>query len=144
MYDVRVGICGNDQHYRSLMLRNVNLDLLWLLTLRTSSNRPDAIRIDKADFAGLNAGIGQFLVEDAALRDAAAVLQWLTTSLNTDSLLDLSFRNSVSEVKSVVRSALQSDEFFESRVVNRWNNGSTYSFDGAILEEQETCHIRTS
>jgi hypothetical protein len=125
MYDVIVGICGNDQHYRSLMLRNVNLDLLWVLTLRASSNRPNAVRIDKTDFVALNVGIRQFLVEDAGLPDAAAVLQWLTTSLNTDSLLDLTFRNLVSEVKSVARSALQSEKFFESRAsepLEQWVN----------------------
>lgn len=125
MYDVMVGIFGNDLHYRSLMLRNVNLDLLWLLTLQASSQRPNAIRIDTNDFAGLNSGLQQFLIDDATLRDAAAVLQWITSSLNNDSLLNLRFRPWVSEVNSVVSSALRSNEFFDTRInepLEQWVN----------------------
>lgn len=125
MYDVMVGIFGNDLRYRSLMLRNVNLDLLWLLTLQMSSKRPNAIRIDTNDFAGLNSGLRQFLIEDAALRDAAAVLQWITGSLNNESLLNLTFRPWVSEVKSVVSSALRANEFFDARItepLEQWVN----------------------
>lgn len=125
MFDVMVGIFGNDLHYRSLMLRNVNLDLLWLLTLQASSNRPNAITIDTNDFGGLNTGLQQFLIEDAALSDAAAVLQWITSSLNNDSLLNLTFRPWVSEVNSVVSSALRTNTFFEARVsepLEQWVN----------------------
>jgi hypothetical protein len=125
MYDVMVGIFGNDLHYRSLMLKNVNLDLLWLLTLQASSKRPNAIKLDTNDFAGLNSGLQQFLIEDAALREAAAVLQWITSSLNNDSLLNLTFRPWVSEVNSVVSSALRTNEFFDFRVaepLEQWVN----------------------
>jgi len=125
MYDVMVGIFGNDLHYRSLMLRNVNLDLLWLLTLRASSQRPNAIRIDTDDFASLNRGLKQFLIDDAALRDATGGLQWIASSLNNDSLLNLRFRPWVSEVNSVVSSALRSNEFFDARItepLEQWVN----------------------
>lgn len=125
MYDVMVGIFGNDLHYRSLMLRNVNLDLLWLLTLLESSQRPNAIRINAGDFASLNSGLKQFLIDDAALREGAAVLQWLTSSLNNESLLNLTFRPWVSDVNSVVSSALRTNEFFDARTtepLEQWVN----------------------
>jgi hypothetical protein len=125
MYDVMVGIFGNDLHYRSLMLKNVNLDLLWLLTLQTSSKKPNAIQIDTNDFEGLNLGLQQFLTEDAALRDAAAVLQWIASSLNNDSLLNLTFRPWVSQVNSVASCALRTNGFFEARIsepLEQWVN----------------------
>lgn len=125
MYDVMVGIFGNDLHYRSLMLKNVNLDLLWLLTLQTSSKRPNAIQIDTNDFEGLNRGLQQFLIEDAALRDAAAVLQWIASSLNNDSLLNLTFRPWVSQVNSAASSALRTNGFFDARIsepLEQWVN----------------------
>jgi len=125
MYDVMVGIFANDQHYRSLMLRNVNLDLLWLLTLTASPKRQRAIQMSAWDFREFERGIEQFLLNDAALRDAAVVLQWIAGSLNVELSSNLTFRHSVLDVKNVVRTSLLTNDFFKSNVaesLEQWVN----------------------
>jgi hypothetical protein len=114
MYDVIIGICANDQYYRSLMLRNVNLEVLWFLTLSASPKARRAIKMGLEDFEQFERGIEQFLLRDAGLRDTAVVLQWIAGYLNVELSSNLSFRQAVLNLKSIVRSSLTTEGFFRS------------------------------
>jgi hypothetical protein len=125
MYDVIVAICGKDQYYRHLMLRHVNLELLWLLTLRESSPKPNAIEIDPNDFVQLTQGLDSLLTKEATLKDAATVLQWITGSLNIDLAYRISFVQMVNQLKIRTRSGLTTMEFYLSHInepLEHWTN----------------------
>lgn len=114
MYDVIVAICGKDQHYRHLMLRHLNLELLWLLTIRKDSKKPNPIQMGAADFDELITGLQSLLSKEASLPDVAAVLQWISGSLSIDLPYSIAFVSLVSKVKNSVRSILGGKEFYHS------------------------------
>lgn len=125
MYDVIVGICGKDKYYRDLMLRHVNLELLWLLTLRESSPKPNAIHIRADEFQELLSGLELLLTKEATLKDSATILQWMSSSLSVDLAYNISMVKLVAELKALVRSVLSSIRFYESHAdepVEEWIN----------------------
>jgi hypothetical protein len=125
MYDVIVGICGKDKYYRGLMLRHVNLELLWLLTIRGSSQKPNAIHIRADEFQELLSGIELLLTREATLKDSSTLLQWISSSLSVDLAYNISFAKLVTDLKTLVRSVLAKIEFYESHVhepLEQWIN----------------------
>jgi hypothetical protein len=125
MYDVVISICGKDQYYRHLMLRHLNLELLWLLTLRPSSPKPNAILMNREDFVQLVEGLQSLFKEDATLKDAAVALQWITGSLNVEVAFNISFLGMVNDLKQSARAAVATVEFFQSHIgepLEHWTN----------------------
>lgn len=114
MYDVIVGICGKDKYYRGLMLKHVNLELLWLLTIRGSSRKPNAIHIRADEFQELLLGLELLLTKEATLKDSSTLLQWISSSLSVDLAYNISFTKLVAELKLLVRSVLTKIEFYEA------------------------------
>jgi hypothetical protein len=125
MYDVVVGICGKDKYYRGLMLKHVNLELLWLLTIRGSSQKPNAIHIRADEFQDLLSGLELFLTKEATLKDSSTLLQWISSSLSVDLAYNITFAKLVTDLKTLVRSVLAKIEFYESHVnesLEQWIN----------------------
>lgn len=125
MFDVIVGICSNDQHYRHLMLRHVNLELLWLLSIRPNSPKPNAINMLRNDFPELTRGLETLILNEASLSDVTTVLQWITRSLSIDLSYNISFQSLVNQVKIHVRSAIGREEFYASHIdetLEQWVN----------------------
>lgn len=125
MYDVIVGICGKDKYYRDLMLKHVNLDLLWLLTIRESSRKPNGIYIRPDEFEELLLGLESFLAKEATLKDSVTVLQWISSSLTVDLSYNISLAKLVARMKTLIRSVLSSIRFYESHAnesLQEWIN----------------------
>ncbi|HEY6807114.1 MAG TPA: restriction endonuclease [Pyrinomonadaceae bacterium] len=125
MFDVIVGICSRDQHYRHLMLRHVNLELLWLLTIRPNSPKPNAINLLQDDFPELNQGLETLILREASLQEVTTLLHWIDRSLTIDVSYNFSFQHLVNQVKRRVGSSIGKNEFYlahENATLEQWIN----------------------
>lgn len=121
MFDVIVRICGGDKYYRSLMLKHINIDLLWLLTLR-EAGEGSKIQLRPDDFDELLEGLTALFASNVTLRDATAMLQW-TTSLSNDLAFMPSLQVQLRQAKHVVGRKIANVEFCESHseeTVEHW------------------------
>jgi hypothetical protein len=122
MFDVIVGICGGDKYYRSLMLKHINIDLLWLLTLREVASEASTIQLRADDFNQLIHGLDVLFADNMTLRDATAILQW-TTSISNDLAFTPSLQGQLRQVKQVVGGKIADAKFCDSHsaeTVEHW------------------------
>ena len=77
MYDAIVDICKRDAFYRNLMLKNVNLELLYLFTFRKAEKDSIKIQILTDQVNLLTEGIDRLVCRERTLRDVSRVLQWI-------------------------------------------------------------------
>jgi len=116
MYDVMVSIFQDDSHYRSIMLRNINLELLYLITLQRPK-RPHRIQMQSREIDELKIGIDRLLVNEEVLLNIINVIRWLN-SIGKEAMVDAKFFKLLTEFKSVIRNRVEQAEFFNSHTDN--------------------------
>jgi hypothetical protein len=124
MFDAIVRISGGDKHYRGLMLKHVNIDLLWLLTLRQASGEANGIQVREDDFDQLLEGLRFLLLGETTLRDATTILQW-TTSMSNDLAYNILLQAPVRQLKGAVAERIADASFYDSHSaepVEHWIN----------------------
>lgn len=124
MFDVILGICDRDKHYRALILKHLNFDLLWVLTRRGTSDQLSRIRVRADDFEELLLGLDALLATESSLARLTRVLRWVE-ALSVDLSYNISLLGEVARVKQILRSRITSPEFYASHVtepIQHWIN----------------------
>lgn len=130
MYDAIIGICKKDGYYRNLMLKNVNLELLYLLTFRKVDEESIKIQVLANEMNMLTEGIDRLLCKEKALPDVSRTLQWINF-INTEIPYDPSLIKPFNSLKGIMGARLAAIEFFETHsddsaedwinVLDKWN-----------------------
>jgi hypothetical protein len=124
MFDVIMGICDQDKYYRALILKHVNFDLLWVLTLRGASSKANKIQVRADDFDELLQGLDALLTTESTLPSLTSVLRWVE-ALSIDLSYNISLLGEVARVKQLVRSRITSLQFYAAHLAepaHHWIN----------------------
>ncbi|MEQ8672103.1 MAG: hypothetical protein RLP44_20865 [Aggregatilineales bacterium] len=112
MYDVIFGIFKRDQHYRSLMLSNANVELISLLTVvpldRPTSNK---LEISVDEIKNLVRGIERFLGRITNLNDIIRLVTYFE-SINIETAQNFAYFTPMKQVSKSIRIGISSQDFF--------------------------------
>jgi hypothetical protein len=126
MYDVIIGTCKKDKHYRCLVLQNANFDLLSLITLQEVDEEETMnIRLVLDEFGGLREGISRLLVKQETLTGIARVIRWIELIGGTEVPYDFRFFRPFKALQKDTSSKLGQYDFFDQYAdasVQQWIN----------------------
>jgi hypothetical protein len=77
MFDVIIDISKQDSYYRNLLLRNLNLELLFLFSFREVKKESLKIRIISDEITALFEGLERYLLSENVLANVTRVLKWI-------------------------------------------------------------------
>lgn len=121
MYDSIIEICKKDKYYRNLMLKNVNLELLYLITFRNVDEGSIKIQVLLDEVNTLIEGMERFINKEIVLADISRTLQWIGF-INTEISYNLSLLKPFNAFKGVMKARLSDIEFFEVHKQDRLEN----------------------
>jgi hypothetical protein len=124
MHDVIIGICKRDKYHRRLVLRNANLDLFGLITLRRiDEDETPRIRLFVDECADLCEGVHRFLSKQEMLTSVTRLVRWISLFATSEIPYDLSFLKPFKRLQKDTSSRLAQVEFFDhyaDEPVRRW------------------------
>lgn len=124
MFDVIMGICDRDKYYRALILKHVNFDLLWVLTLRGASSQSNKIQVRSDEFDELLQGLDALLTVESTLPSLTSVLRWVE-ALSVDVPYNIGLLGDVARIKQLVRSRITGSQFYAAHLsepIQQWIN----------------------
>lgn len=131
MFEVVIGICKKDRFYRNLMLKNMNLEIIYLLTLQKPLGETTRIPLESnEDFDLLLTGIERLTQRTKGLYDISRLITWMNIFTP-----ELPYQpNSIilfGKIKETIRSIITKNNFYKAhekeddenwiRVLNKWN-----------------------
>jgi hypothetical protein len=130
MFDVIIGVCKKDQHYRQLMLKNVNLEMINIITLLRPREGSNKVQISNNDIATLTEGIERMIMKEKLLLNILRLIQWIgiwAREVASDPTIFKQF----AEMKSKTRARCALYSFYEMHsdatllqwvdLLNQWN-----------------------
>ncbi len=131
MGDVIIEICKRDKYYRNLMLKNVNLELLYLLTILQPGNKTFKIQVQLDEFKELTKGIERLLMRTKRLPEIVRAITWTANVNNVEVSHNMTFFAPLSQMKGHIRTLVTQRAFFDAHAsepveywiefFDRWN-----------------------
>lgn len=116
MYEVLVDICRKDKYYRGLMLKNTNLELLTLLSLRTVEKTAESNRFQLMpdEFELVLTGLDRLIPREKTIGNITRIILWISLMSTTDLPYAAIFFSKWKVLKRTVRNRLVTLDFFEA------------------------------
>ena len=130
MFEVVVNICKQDKYYRTLMLTNTNLDIIYLFTLKKASQNSIKILIGGDEFTTLAIGIERLLCKSISLHEVFRLITWINIFTPELPYQPASISH-FGKLKALMRTILSKPDFYKShphesieswiRILEKWS-----------------------
>jgi hypothetical protein len=114
MFEVVIDICKRDKFYRTLMLRNMNLEIIYLLALQKRLEEAAYIPLESSeDFDPLLIGIERLIKRTKSLHDVSRLITWMNIFTQELPYQPKSI-NYFGKIKGIIRTAIARNDFYKA------------------------------
>lgn len=124
MYEVILNICKEDLGYRTVVLKNANLDILGLLTiLSVEDEESHRIQIGQNEISLLRDSMSRIVRESDTISNVTSSLRWIKTIMDLEIPKAFDLQSAMKNLQGYVANLIQNEEFYSkyrSNNVGRW------------------------